>query len=174
MTADELKKLITDAFAEVERPGNWALRGSDEGTEPYLVEKEFADKSDWRTVDAAFLDQAPDGFSSALSFLSDEAFRYFLPAYLIADIDGKLQTADPCFHLWHGLEDKARATPLNPRRYGARTWFEAMSHKHSTFRPAEAAAIVAYLRFRSEGDPFRRDEIEQAIRNFWAKRAEGR
>ena len=34
---------------------------------------------------STLIDRAPDGFGSALSFFSDEAFRFYLPAYLIAD-----------------------------------------------------------------------------------------
>jgi hypothetical protein len=173
MEADpgRIKEQIARAFAAVERPGNWALRGSNEGDEPYRVETAFADKADWRALDPAFLDQAPDGLASALSFLSDEAFRYFLPAYLLADLDGRLQSVDPAFHLWHGLDDATRDEPVNPRRYGRRTWRDAMSHKFAVFSAEEARAIVAYLRFRAEEDDFARPRIEQAIRNYWSERA---
>src|SRR5262245_42174703 len=36
--AAELKALIRQAFAEVEYPGDWCLRGSNDGDEPYLLE----------------------------------------------------------------------------------------------------------------------------------------
>jgi hypothetical protein len=169
---DRVKQLIVAAFASVERPGNWALRGSNEGEEPYLVEREFEDKGDWRTVDPVFLDEAPDGFASALSLFSDEAFRYFLPAYLIADLDGRLERVDPAFHLVHGLDDATRGENVNPRRYGARTKFEERRHRLSAFTPPEARAIVAYLRYKAEHADLERDriEIEQAIRNYWSER----
>jgi hypothetical protein len=171
VSREGVKEQIRAAFAGVERPGNWALRGSNEGEEPYLVDRDFADKADWRTLDAAFLDWAPDGYGSALSFLSDEAFRYFLPAYLLADLDGALQTVDPAFHMTHGLDDATRDQPLNPRRYGARTWLDAMRHKFAVFTKQEAAAILAYLRLRL-GDPCDEDRIASAIRNYWSPRAE--
>jgi hypothetical protein len=167
---ERIKELIGQAFAAVERPGNWALRASGEGEEPYLLEKEFADKADWRELDPAFLDQAPDGYSSALSFFSDEAFRYFLPAYLIADLDGALQSVDPVFHLCHGLEDTTRLEAVNPRRYGARTWFEEKRHQFAVFTAQEARAIVAYLQYRAGREEFERRRIEQAIKNFWGER----
>ena len=170
MTPGAIEAEIRRAFASVERPGNWALRGSSEGDEPYEVEAAFADKDDWRTLDAAFLDTAPDGLASALSFLSDEAFRYFLPAYLIADLRGTLDNVDPVFHLSHGFGDDSRHQPVNPRRYGTRTWFDASSHKMATFTPEEARVIVAYLRWRAEKDDFDRDTIDQAIRNYWSAR----
>jgi hypothetical protein len=123
--AETVKVMIRAAFAGVEYPGDWCLRGSNEGNEPYLLEQEFKGKSDWMPLDPAFLDRAPDGYASALSFFSDEAFRFYLPAYLLADIDGRLESANPVFHLTHGLTDSGRAEKVNPRRYGERTWFEA-------------------------------------------------
>ena len=171
MDRDRVKALISEAFATVERPGNWALAGSTEGDEPHRLEEEFRDKEDWRSIDPAFLDQAPDGLASALSFFSDEAFRYFLPAYLIADLDGKLDHVDPVFTLTNGLDDASRTKKVNPRRYGARTWMEEKGHRFAVFMPAEARAILAYLRFRAEGDEFERSSIEQAIENYWNERA---
>ena len=86
MDPDRVKALIIEAFATVERPGNWALVGSTEGDEPQRLEEEFRDKEDWRS-------------------------------------------------------------------------------------PAEARAILEYLRFRAEGDEFERSSIEQAIENYWNERA---
>lgn len=168
-----VKALIVGAFAEIERPGNWALRGSNEGEEPYLVEQAFADKDDWRTVDPDFLDKAPDGFASALSFLSDEGFRYFIPAYLIADLDDRLELVDPVFHLTHGLEDDVVHQKINARRFGDRTWLDVGRYKFSIFTRSEAQAILAYLEFRSQGDDFDRVRIAQAVKNYWAQRAAG-
>jgi hypothetical protein len=169
--AEAVKAMIRVAFAGVEYPGDWCLRGSNEGDEPYLLEQEFKGKTDWRALDAAFLDRAPDGYASALSFFSDEAFRFYLPAYLIADIDGRLKSSDPVFHLTHGLTDSARVERVNPQRYGERTWFEATSHKLAVFDKAQAAAIVAYLAFKREKNEFERESIDQALANFWRRRA---
>jgi hypothetical protein len=168
-----IEALIRSAFAAVERPGNWALRGSDEGAEPYRVEREFADKNDWRTLDAAFLDSAPGGLGSALSFLSDEAFRYFLPAYMVADLADALRRVDVPFHLYFGLDDKMRGEKVNPRRYGDRTWFDDMRHRFSIFTPAQAHAIAEYLAYKARHDDidFTRESIEQALRNYWRERA---
>jgi hypothetical protein len=170
MQSDEIKELIGRAFATVERPGDWALRGSNEGDEPYRVEQEFRGKDDWRALDPAFLDQAPGGLSSALSFFSDEAFRYFLPAYLVADLEGKLESVDPVFHLCHGLDDASRAEKVNLRRYGERTWLDEKRHKFAVFTREEATAIVAFLRYRAEHDEVSRDQIREAIRNYWGER----
>ncbi|MBX3180414.1 MAG: hypothetical protein KF886_23950 [Candidatus Hydrogenedentes bacterium] len=171
MDAETLKSMIRSAFAGVEYPGDWCLRRGDEGDEPYLLEQEFKGKTDWSALDPAFLDQAPDGYHSALSFFSDEAFRFYLPAYLIADLDGRLGSTTPVFHLTHGLTDAGRATKVNPQRYGERTCFEASSHRLAVFDKAQSAAIVAYLEFMREADEFERESIDQALANFWRRRA---
>lgn len=59
------------------------------------------------------------------------------------------------------------------RRYGERTWFEDASHKLAVFDKAQAAAIVAYLDFKREADEFERETIDQALANFWRRRAAG-
>lgn len=174
MDKASLKAIIQKAFADVEYPGDRHLRDSGEGKEPFLLEQEFKGKSDWKTIDPAFLDRAPDGYASALSFFSDEAFHFYLPAYLIADIDGHLQVSQPVFHLTYGLDDDSRNERVNPRRFGARTWFESARHKFSMFDKAEAAAIVAYLSFKRDSDDvveLQQRHIDEAIRNYWKERA---
>lgn len=169
--ADAVKTAIRSAFSKVEYPGDWCLRGSDEGDEPYLLEAEFRGKTDWTELAPDFMDQAPNGFGSALSFFSDEAFHFYLPAYLIADIDEQLEQHDPSFQLTHGLDDESRDKKINPRRYGERTWFEAKRHMFSMFSREEAAAIVQYLELRRDRDEIARPHIDQALRNYWYERA---
>lgn len=167
----QLKDQVRSAFAAAPRPANSELRDSSEGDEPYLLEKEFSDKKDWQRLDANFLDQAPGGYSSALSFFTSKAFRYYLPAYLIADVDGLLEHAEPTFHLWYGLDDKASRQKVNPQRYGDWTWAEATRQRFAAFTQPEARAIVAYLRYKAKRNDFDRPKIEQALRNYWLSRA---
>lgn len=168
----QVSQLIKTAFGPNEYPGDWCLKNSTEGKEPFLVEKEFKGKTDWTKLGASFLDQAPDGFASALSFLSDEAFRFYLPAYLIADLAGKLHSTDPVFHLTHGLDDASRDRLINPRRYGCRTWFDYVSCKFAMFSREEVEAIIAYLFYQMEAEqlPLRKKAIRQALSYYWEKR----
>jgi hypothetical protein len=105
-----------------------------------------------------------------LSFLSVDAFRFYLPAYLIADIDEQVDT-DVLFYLTHGLTDSARTEKVNPRRYGERTWFETDSYKMSVFNEAQVKAIIAYLEFMRKRNGFDREDINQALSNYWRPRA---
>ena len=168
----DLEDQISAAFATVPPPPVWSLANSREGNEPLLVERDFRDKTDWRVLSPEFLDSAPDGYASALSFFSDEALRFYLPAYLIADLRGQLDRADVLFHLTHGLDDESRSKLLNPLRYGNRTWFDAISHRLSIFDAAQAAAIVRYLEHKIDVAELEleRRSARQALDNYWLRR----
>lgn len=168
---EEVVAQIASAFASVEHPGDWCLCDSNEGNEPYLLKKEFKGKIDWCILDPKFLDQAPDGYGSALSIFSDEAFHFYLPAYMIADIRGQLKRSDPVFHLTHGLDESSRRERINPRRYGERTWFEHARHKFSVFNRDEVAAIIAYLTYKRESDRVESQRIDEGLKNYWHERA---
>src|SRR5215208_4646574 len=175
---------IQRAFAGNEHPGKRFLQGSFEGCEPYEEVGPFEDVEDWRGIGAGFL----DGHASALSFFSEAGFRFFLQAYLIADLRGQLQTADPLFHLTHGFSDWTTEVPdgdrmlvmkhggsafINPRRYGAMTSYDYARYRLSIFTREEASAIVAYLEFKRDLDPnvIDRTAIDAALQSFWLKRA---
>ena len=93
--------LIHEAFRETEHPGDAFLQGSHERCEPAEVTAAFKGVMHWTQIDPSIL----DANYTALSFFSDGGFRHFLPAYLIADVYGRLQTADPVFHLTNGFFD---------------------------------------------------------------------
>jgi len=171
---EELKAQIHTAFSTAVFPGKGKLSHSDESDEATSVETEFADKPDWSEIDASFLDQAPQGFSTALSFFTNEAFRFFLPAYLIADIDEKLECVDVIFHLCHGFDEESKDQLINPERYGNQTWFDYSSKRLSEFTPAESKAVIEYLEFKTQSEyvvDFEVESIRQAIDNFWKAKA---
>ncbi len=175
---------IQRAFAGNEYPGGRFLQGSFEGCEPYEEVGPFENEEDRRSIDAGFL----DGHANALSFFSEAGFRYFLPAYLISDLRGQLQTADPLFHLTHGFSDWTTEVPaadrtfvirhgrsalINPRRYGAMTSYDYARWRLSVFTREEADAIVAYLVYKRDSDPDVIDgtAIDAALQSFWLERA---
>lgn len=173
--AEHLVERIRQAFASVPPPPAWCLSNSREGQEPLLLERDFRDKRDWRLLDPAFLDAAPDGYASALSFFSDEAFRFYLPAYLIADLEGRLQRVDVLLYLTHGFDDASHHELVNPRRYGSRTWFEQARHRHAVFDGPQARAIAAFVAHRRDTatTDFERGLAQQALDRYWLGRAGG-
>lgn len=174
MDRDSLKSKIVLAFSNGLYPGDWCLKGSTEGEEPYLLEKEFKGKTDWRALAPEFLDRAPDGYGSALSFFSDEAFRFYLPAYLLADIEGKLEFCDVASHLTSKLDKKPEESEvLNPKRYGDRTWWDYVTYRLSVFNREQCSAISEYLRFKLESLDSDKGVIKKALENYWDPRTNG-
>jgi hypothetical protein len=162
---------ITTAFVKTEYPGDWCIVSSNEGSEPSETAAAFKGKRERYSIDPKLLDNAPKGLSSALSFFSDEAFRFFLPAYMIADIRKELHQVNVLFHLTHGLTDKTCNKAVNPIRYGRRTWLDTQSYKFAMFSKEEAAAIIAYLHFKTKKmNDFNHDNIDQALKNYWNSR----
>lgn len=176
--------LIRQAFRECDHPGDPFLQGSREGCEPYEAVAPFFGITDWQQVDPAILDP----HYTALSFFSEGGFRLFLPAFLIADLEDRLHTADPVFHLTHGFSDKVVTLPaggrthektfgksafVNPRRYGAMISYDYARYRLSIFAREEARAIVGYLEYKRDRDRDRlyTDEITAALESFWYHRA---
>jgi len=175
---------IREAFGANEYPGDAYLVGSREGCEPEEEAGAFRGRFEWHGVPSEFLDQ----HAAALSFFSEAGFRFFLPAYLIADIRSELRTAEPIFHLTNGFSDVSvemdvggrkfirtagKSTLINPRRYGAMTQMDYARMRLAVLTREEAGAIVAYLRWKleSEGMPSGRSAIQAALDGYWLERA---
>jgi hypothetical protein len=159
----QLERQVEEAFL-APYPGDDAIRGGDMGCEPEEVAALYRGKTDWRGLDPEFLDRA------GLGFLSAEAFRFYLPAFLLADLANRLQTETPAFRLSHGLDNLGRVNRVNPNLYGELTWFEHMSARFSLFTAEEASAICGYLRWtagRDDGDL----PALQAVANYWWPKA---
>ena len=162
--ADAVVEIIRTAFDPNDHPGDRWLQGSFDGCEPYDEIGAFKGLHDWRTLEPAFLDL----HYTALSFFSEAGLRYYIPAFIVADLRHQLQTADPVFHLTHGFMDMSttmdvgggqpferpsgRTRMINPLRYGAMTSFDYARFRLSVFCREEAAAILAYLEF-AHGSP---------------------
>ena len=166
----ELIEQIEQAFASGEYPGDNDLTSSSYGEEPDALKRAFAKKDNWQTLDFTFLDQAPEGWSSALSFFSDRAFVFYLPAYLIADIRGDLVHVSPESSLCYGV------TPWDESRKIAKIWGggtigERMRQRFALFTPEQVAAIVAYLWWKLEALASEDlDSITLALENYWLER----
>jgi hypothetical protein len=176
---------IYQAFGDNDYPGDAYLQGSTEGCEPYEEVGPFVGRRHWQEIRADFL----DGHATALGFFSEAGFRFFLPAYLIADLQDQLRTVDPLFYLTHGFFDMTvkthikgrnfpincgKSTLLNPRRYGAMTWFDYARYRLSVFTREEAGALVAYLRSKQEAasTDFEKEQIDAALNAYWLDRTQ--
>lgn len=181
---DEILHKIRVAFGNNVYPGDAFLQGSTEGCEPYDEVTPFRGRTGWQGLEPDFLDT----HAGALSFFSEAGLRFFLPAFLIADIQGQLKAADPVISLTHGFSDaevkvtmndtdfvvrSGKSVFLNPLRYGAATFLDYLRYRFSIFTREEAQAIVAYLEYKRDVDTPRPDRIriEAALDEYWRARA---
>ena len=183
------KKAVIDqiykAFGNNDYPGDDYLQGSFDGCEPYEEIEPFKGRTDWQNIDSELLDT----HSGALNFFSEAGLRFFLPAYLIADLHEELQSVDPVFVLVHGFSDLSvnvptktrvfvrktgKTTFVNPKRYGALTFYDYARWRLWVFTREEAQAIVAYLRYKREAHAVSLDkeQIDAALNLYWLERAE--
>ena len=165
-----LIETITDAFGDVEYPGDGDLTSSFYGEETAAVIIDFKGKTDWRVLDSGFLNQAPDGWGTALSFLSDNALRFYLPAYMIADVRGELDTAnDPAVRLCSSVTVLGEQQKIS-QQWGGGTMGDRARACFARFSAAQVSAIVAYLRWRLENTEGGDIVIEQALEHYWNER----
>lgn len=176
---------IKEAFGGNESPGDPYLQPYPVGHNLSDEIKAFKGIQHWQDASSSLLDNNPD----ALSFFSETGFRLFLPAYLIADMNNKLECVEPLFHLVFGFSEKYVNLPVgdkdynkligksefvNPIQYGAVTWLERYRFRLSIFPREEAGAIVSYLEYmkaEENSDEVDREEIDAALDLFWLERA---
>jgi hypothetical protein len=152
MTADKDRviELVRSAFRSVTLGEGVGLRQG-QGLDDYADAQTLAsyraedEKRDWSAIPTADLDR----YCDSLSFFDADGMRFHLPAYLVADLECRLQTADVLFHLIY---------PAN----GAASRFDTLSS-------AQRKAVREFLLLRLS-DPHRASEhpmIEEALRNYW-------
>jgi hypothetical protein len=179
---DAAAKLILEAFKGNDYPGDAFLLGSRQGCEPFDEVLPFQGKTSWQELPSKFLDE----HAGALHFFSEAGLRFFLPAFLLADLREELNYADPLFTVTSGFSDVAveiekngrkfliksgKSQLLNPRLYGAATFLDYARHRLSIFTREEALAIVAYLECKQGDHESERGRISAALDDFWRERA---
>lgn len=106
----------------------------------------------WPRLRPEFLDLE----MAALSFFTAEAFRYFLPAYLLCVVAGEPLNANPVFHLVYGLTPEYK-----DKRDDAVEQFSPFSLEERTVIVAFLAACVQLA-----DDNDKRD-ITAALDSYW-------
>ncbi len=170
MTVEDILDEIREAWPPEATP--FRIVDAYEGDEPRLLAEEFASGPRWDSLEPEFLDSTPDGYGSALSFFGQEAFRYYIAAFMKADLEESLERVDPVFALTYGLSDAVRNEPVNPMRFGEQTWFHVKQAGFSLFDKRQVACIVHFLEFKESRCEFPDDaaEIRQALLNYWKPR----
>ena len=163
----DLAARIRAAFAYAPYPGDddLAIGHSDEAA---ALERDFRGRRDWAALDIDFLNQAPEGWGTALSFFSGAALLFYLPAYLLADIEGTLVIGDPTTRLCAFVAPQMAGRRL-ATFHGGGTLGEHARAEFSCFAPAEVSSIVAYLWWKLERDGYD-PMVEQALEHYWLER----
>jgi hypothetical protein len=156
------------ASSAVPYPGDDDPIAASYGEERAALAREFVGKSGWRVLEPAFLDRAPDGWGTALTFFSDRALQFYLPAYLIADVRGMLECSDPASRLCILLTPQAEEQRIARIRGGGTLGSKARLC-FDQFSAAQVSAIVAWLRWtRAQSDHY--PTIDQALACYWLPR----
>lgn len=158
----ELIQKINTAFLEREFPGNNQLVNNSYGEEPALVRNHFFGQTNWKLLSPEFID-----FDGALSFFSDEAFRFYIPAFMISDINEQLNFNNPAVRLCWSVTPQSENKKI-AEVYGGGTLGERAKACFNEFSVEEKNAIISYLQWKlvkDENDLI----IAQALKNYWLK-----
>ncbi|XDD51373.1 DUF6714 family protein [Leptospira sp. WS92.C1] len=145
-----MKKKIQRAFWGVNLGSGIGLYEA-EGLDRYSTQEELAayrakdERSNWQALNLEDLNRC----NCSLSYFDPEGMRFHLPAYLIADLEG-IYRFDLVFTLIQS---------------------DHLEEKFSLLNPDQRAAIRSYLEL-VQSDPdykFEKDEIRQALDNFWSR-----
>lgn len=169
VVAIQLAAEIREAFPALRAEAFSPLVNSDQGQEPLGVAADFGNKEDWTALNSEWLDRSPNGLSSSLTFLSDCAVCFYLPAFLLADLKGELFSAEPSWHLTHGFTDVELGLRIWPRK--TVTWTEYSAQRWATLTSRQALAVVHYLEWCAEHRAETDERERQALSNFWYARA---
>lgn len=166
---EQLIAKIERAFADVPYPGDDALVSRPTyGEEPAALQRSFAGKSNWRLLDAAYLNQTLGGRGGALAFFSNRAWQFYLPAYLIADLRGQLDLDrdEPTIRLCAFVTPQSEGVRV-AQVWGGGTLGEHARAAFSLLTAAQRVCIVDYLRWKLTAQVVDALTVEQALEHYW-------
>lgn len=166
---EALSERIEAAFSEVEHPGDDQLVESTIGDEPAAVREAFRGETDWRAVSPELLDGAPDGWASPLAFLSDDAFVFYLPAFLMADLRGELSIAAPEVRLCWSLTPQSEGRKI-ARVFGGGTLGERARRCFDRLDSRQVVVVVDSLLWKLDALGYDDPAITQALDRYWLAR----
>lgn len=168
MKVQPLLARIKAAFDDVQYPGDDELTNSTYGDEPAALIADFRGKTDWHVLSADFLDRAGEG--DALSFFSDAALHFYLPAYLMADVRGELSQALPENRLTTFLTPQSEGQKL-AKSWGGGTMGEHARRCFHRFNAKQVSVVIEYLTWKLNSLGYDDATIIQALENYWRPRA---
>ena len=151
---------IKTAFATAPYPGddNIALDPSGEDPESEQIAAHFK-KVRWEGVNFVFLQSYKGDESAALNFMSPDAFRYYLPAFILVSLERFRDSDLVPDAVISALTLPDRGDPLYKYKYD----------RIKGFSPDQARAIRAFLEYmiKSHKNDFVSDEPRFALKSYW-------
>lgn len=126
------------------------------------IRADLADVVDWTSIAPEVM--AEIDRNSGFGFLTKEAARFYLPAFLVADLQGADLNSDPVSQLCVAHPSTSTEDVI--------TWQLTLLRDHwNALTPAQAAAVCRYLEWRITG-PSRGNEGEVAysLSAYWYQR----
>ncbi len=160
-TLEELKLLVVSSFDSDAMPGEIVDSSPNRiSAEPELQEimSELQGKH-WKQVKTPFV---ADHFD-ALPLLTEAAFRFYLPAYILASLNMFNSRENPLFpFVVYALNPVSKEGNLE----------QSLCKVFNNFKPKQTEAIVAFLEFAAYGvpDPFKVSAASIALDMYWRKR----
>jgi len=149
-----LRAKIVEAFDGVSLAGGIGLRQADgvddrKPDDVCRLLREGDEKDDWRRIPQDELNR----YSGSLTFLDPAGMRFYLPAFLIADIDGQDINGDDQFDLLSRFIDLSDHT----------------KRQFSQLSLRQRSVIGEYLRFIQDQPGHWLDvhKIDEALEDFW-------
>lgn len=163
MTKEEKKSIINEAFGDAQYPGDENLAGNDTGYEDeYAYVRKYFKGKRWQDVDLKwFEEEYPGPHNACLSFMSPQAFRYYLPAYMMIAIDN-YETSDADNVVVSALEPEISET--------LREWHR---ERISGFTLKQKEAIVTFFHYLKEehGNDFYPPERLDDVIKYWQQKS---
>jgi hypothetical protein len=146
MDPNMLKLEIEEAFAEVEYPGDENLTDHPGCPECAEIAAYFRGR-DWRDHPVGEM----RAHASALSLFTPVAWHYFLPAFLLADVDDP-DTAD--------IISDSIFFDFKSHSCVSRDWYE---DRHARLTPQQASVVARYLTYMGARDGVAAEDLRLAL-----------
>ncbi len=157
---------IGEAFADTPYPGDDKLCGSSQGDEGAGYAMDFRGVT-WQSAHPELLHLS----GAAWSFLSPSGLRYFVPAFLLANLlsnETGFPLGAPVGNLTHYFTDTTENRSHVENRRNSIDWRAYLVSRFAPFSQRERIAIIHYLEFQAKYEyEDEAPEINQALENYW-------
>lgn len=159
-TKEELASIIEEAFADIQYPGDENLvLAHDPNDQEYLDAHEFFYKKHWREL-AHGGQKLPIGWGG-LPFLTPQAWRFYLPAYMLVALT---ETS-----IFHEVKDMTLANLNPPLAASLQSYFQ---ERVVGLSPTQIQAVANFIVYICQKLPSVYAEDCQAAQGFWFSKLE--